>query len=83
MLEQLTTLQAGERRVGVKQCAKAVKEGRVLSAFIAQDADPKLLAPFLELCEKQGVQVVSVSTMEELGKACGIAVGSAVAVRLK
>ena len=80
MSEQLLT---GERRVGVKQCTKAVKEGRALLAFVAEDADARLTEPFVALCAEHGVEVVSFPGMRELGKGCGIAVGSAVAVRLK
>ena len=80
MLEQL---QSGDRRVGVKQSAKAVKEGRVAVAFVAEDADKSRTEPFVALCKASAVEVVLVPTMAELGKCCGIAVGSAVAVRLR
>ena len=80
MLDQLRT---GERRVGVKQCTKAVKEGRALRAFVAEDADTRLTEPFVALCQTRDVEIVSVSTMSKLGESCGIAVGSAVAVQLK
>ena len=79
----LERLQSGDRRVGVKQCTKAVKEGKVALAFVAQDADSRLTAPFLALCEAHGVEIVSVPAMRELGERCGISVGSAVAVQLK
>ena len=79
----LERLQSGDRKAGVKVCAKAVKEGRVALAFVAEDADEARVAPFLELCRAHDVETVTVPTMAELGKSCGIAVGSAVAVQLK
>ena len=79
----LERLQSGERRVGVKQCTKAVKEGRAAVAFVAEDADKTLTEPFLELCRAKDVEIVTVPEMAEIGTCCGIAVGSAVAVRLK
>jgi len=71
------------RRVGVKQCTKAVKEGRAALAFVAKNADARLTEPFLALCAAHGVEVVSVPAMRELGESSGISVGSAVAVELK
>lgn len=69
--------------VGIKQSKKAVSDGSAQSAFVARDADPDIIDPFSRLCEKKGVDVVYVDTMEELGRACGINVGAAVAVLLK
>ena len=79
----LERLQSGERRVGVKQCTKAVKEGRAIVAFVAEDADKIRVEPFVKLCKTSNVEVVFVPTMAEIGKCCAIAVGSAVAVRIK
>ena len=79
----LERLQSGERKAGVKQCARAVKEGRAAVAFIAEDADKNITEPFAALCRAHNVEIVSVPTMDEIGTCCGIAVGSAVAVRLK
>ncbi|MBQ2841075.1 MAG: ribosomal L7Ae/L30e/S12e/Gadd45 family protein [Oscillospiraceae bacterium] len=69
--------------VGIKQSKRAVSDGLASSAFVARDADPDIIDPFSQLCEKNGVRVVYVDTMEELGRACGINVGAAVAVLLK
>ncbi len=69
--------------VGIKQSKKAVYDGFAHSAFVARDADPDIIDPFSRLCEKNCVDVVYVDTMEELGRACGINVGAAVAVLLK
>ena len=79
----LEKLQSGERKVGVKECTKAVKSGRAAIAFVAEDADKNLIETFVGLCKEHQVETVLVPEMSEIGKSCGIAVGSAVAVRLK
>ena len=79
MLEQL---KQGPRVVGVKQTRRAIGEGRAARVYLAQDADPAITAPVEALCREQGVPVEQVAQMKELGSACGIAVGSAVAALL-
>ena len=65
--------------VGIKQLRKSLKDGQVVCAFVAMDADPRLTDPLAEECQLLGVKLVEVSSMEALGKACGIAVGAAAA----
>ena len=81
MLEELKS--QTNKVVGIKQSTKAVEMDEAEKAFVADEASPAVLEPFLKLCEKKGVQVVHTATMKELGKACGISVGAAVAVLLK
>ena len=69
--------------VGIKQSKKAVADGAAKCAYIARNADPQIVEPFAGLCEKNGIEIVYVDTMEELGHACGINVGAAVAVLAK
>ena len=76
MLDELNT---SRKVVGVKQLRKALKEGKVLRAYAAENADPCLTDPLAEQCESLGVELVFVPTMAELGKACGISVGAAAA----
>ena len=66
--------------VGIKQSRKAVVGGAAEIAYIARNADPMITEPFEALCEEHGVKVIYADTMEELGHACGINVGAAVAV---
>ena len=47
---------------------------------MARDADPHLLQRLVQEAVRTGVRVEQVDTMRELGEACGIAVGAAVAV---
>ncbi len=79
----LTELASLKPIVGIKQSKKAVSDGMAQSAYVALDADPDVTGPFCELCLEHGVRIVEVHTMEELGSACGINVGAAVAVLLK
>ena len=68
--------------VGLKQSLKAVKDGTAKKAFIAADAEERIVRPFRQACEEKGVEIAEVATMKELGHACGIDIGSAVAVIL-
>ena len=76
MLEQLNTQR---KVVGIKQLRKSLKDGTVSRAFAAENADPRLTDPLAEECERLGVELIWVATMEELGKACGISVGASAA----
>lgn len=78
----LTQLKQGAKVVGVKQTRRAIDDGRAARVFLAQDADPALTGPVEELCREKDIPVERVSQMKELGSACGIAVGSAVAALL-
>lgn len=79
----LTELKSDKKAVGIKQSRKAINEGKAQRAYIAQNADVMLCEPIEALCKDAGVEICHVQTMEELGKACGINVGAAIAVLLK
>ena len=68
--------------VGLKQSRKSVKEGRAAVAFVANDAEPRVKQPFEALCAEHGVPVRYAESCAELGQACEIEVGAAVAVIL-
>ena len=76
MLDELKT---PRKVVGIKQLRKSLKDGKILRAYLAQNADPRLTDPLAEACAALGVELVLVPTMAELGAACGIAVGAAAA----
>lgn len=78
----LSELKAGPKVAGVKQTQRAISDGKVRLVFLAEDADPRITEPVASLCKEKGVPVEHVSGMKELGSACGIAVGSAVAALL-
>ena len=80
MISRLTT---EAKVVGIKQSRKAVQEGKARCVFLASDADPGVTGSLEELCTRQNVPVERVPAMQDLGAACGISVGAAVAVLLK
>ena len=80
MLEQL---KSAEKVIGAKQVTRALKNASVSCVYLAHDAEPKVTEPIVRQCSQESVPVEMVDTMEQLGRACGIAVGSAVAAVLK
>ena len=75
----LTKLEQAAKVVGVKQTRRALNDGRAREIFLARDADPALTEPVAALAEEKGVSVCWTEHMRERGRACGIAVGAAVA----
>ena len=65
--------------VGTKQLKKAVRDSRVRSVFLAENADPAITEPIEALCSGGNIQIYWVSSMADLGRACGIEVGAAAA----
>jgi len=79
----LSELKTGSRVVGAKQAKRAISDGRAVQVFLASDADPRVTKPLETLCKEKNIPVETTCTMSELGAACSIAVGSAVAARTK
>lgn len=69
--------------VGAKQFKKALRDDRAVKAYLAQNADPAVTEPIAKMCREQKIPLVWVKTMKELGLACGIEVGAAVATAVK
>lgn len=67
----------GKKVIGIKQCKKTIKSGDGIILYIAKDADERLVNPLVELAREHDVEVKYVNTMKELGRMCGIEVGSA------
>lgn len=76
MLEDLRRCKAV---VGIKQLKKALASGVARRVFLAEDADPALTEPIAELCRQTHIECAWVSSMKDLGSACGIDVGAAAA----
>jgi large subunit ribosomal protein L7A len=72
-------LQESNVTIGTKQTTRMVELGKALEVFLARDADPRLTGKVAGLCKKTGIQVTYIDTMKQLGKACGIEVGAAMA----
>ena len=79
----LQELKSAKRIVGIKQLRKALREGTAVKVFVAENADLRLTDPVRSICGESGVPVVSVPTMAELGAACSIEVGAAVAAIIR
>ena len=75
----LTELSNKAKVVGAKQVRRALEAGKALTVFLADDADPRVTGPIAEICAEKSVKVETAPSMKELGKACGISVGAAVA----
>jgi len=67
---------------GAKQLRKAVTSGKANQAFLASEADPAITEPIVALCQLHNVDVAWVKSMTDLGHACGIEVGAAMAAVL-
>lgn len=76
MLNELTN---AAKVVGVKQARRALTSGQAKRLYLAKDADPQLTRSLEHQAREHGVEVVWAGTMKALGRACGIAVGAAVA----
>ena len=72
-------LQTANRVVGLKQTLRAIESGETDTVFIARDADDRVRVPIEALCKQKQLTISFVDTTEDLGKACGIDVGAAVA----
>ena len=79
----LNQLKEGPAHVGLKQSKRALQEGKVAKAFVAEDADPHVTRAFVAEWAAAGVDVDYVDSMLRLGHAAGIDRGAAVAVVLK
>jgi large subunit ribosomal protein L7A len=74
---------APARAVGANQTARAIARGRAVEAFVAADADPKVVEPVVRAATERGIDLTEVESMRALGRACGIAVGAAAAAVLR
>ncbi len=79
----LEDLRHSNRSVGLKQSIKAIESGDVKLAFIAKDADKKIVETIENACVQRSITVSYADNMKQLGRACGIEVGAAVACVLK
>ena len=69
--------------VGLKQSTDAIKNGKAVKAYVANDADDHIRLPFVALCSEHKVPVEFCETKAKLGKDFGINVSAACAVILK
>ncbi len=79
----LENLQHEKKIIGIKQTAKALKQDKVKTLYIAEDAEAHLIQQLMELAKEKGVEVIKIDSMRKLGKACEIEVGAAAAAALR
>lgn len=68
---------ASNKIIGTKQTVKALKSGQVVEVIVALDSDDKIKNRVIDVAKEMNVPIVTVDSMKELGKACGIDVGAA------
>lgn len=73
----LEEIKKSPKVIGIKQVKKAINKGIAQKVFIAEDAEPHIIEPIKELCRQNQVEIQMVETMDLMGNACGIEVGSA------
>ncbi len=71
------------RVVGTKQVLRALDEGKIARAYVAQDADLLLTKRVVDRCYDMDIPCTQVESMDKLGRACGIDVKAAAAGLLK
>ncbi len=76
-------MRADKLSVGTKQTIRSIEEGKVSEVYVAIDADAKITTKVVQLCKKYHIPFEYVDSMKQLGKACGIEVGAAMAAALK
>ncbi|NLV77066.1 MAG: 50S ribosomal protein L7ae-like protein [Tissierellia bacterium] len=79
----LYRLNTDNRVVGTKQVKRALANGDAEVVYVAEDADKRIIDDIVTICKEQQVELVYVSSMKELGKACNIDVSAASAAILK
>ena len=64
----LETLDHTNTVVGAKQARRALSSGRAEALFVADDADPRVTQPLMELAREKGVTVNHIPLMKTLGR---------------
>ncbi len=73
----MLSLQHARKAIGSRQVRKSIIKGSAYKVYIAEDAEKHITRGLMDLCRERGIEVQLVQSMEQLGKACGISVGSA------
>lgn len=76
--EKLTQVQS-RIIIGTKQSLKAMKNDQISEVFIATDADYRVTEQVVKLAKELNIPCRHVDSMEKLGSACGIEVGTSTA----
>lgn len=76
-------LRSTNKLVGAKQTLKALESNDVETIYVAKNANACVIDPVISLSQSKNVPIVYFDTMVELGQACKIDVGAAVASIIK
>lgn len=79
----LDELKRHSKTIGLKQSLRAVEVDGVQAVYIAEDAEERVVAQIMDMCKAKKIQIHKADSMKELGRACGIDVGTAVAAIIK
>jgi len=74
MLEKLKN---GSKVVGTRRLIRAIQAGEISEAYIANDADLFIVRQVKQACTENGVRMIEVNSMKELGQACSVEVKTA------
>jgi len=74
---------AGKVVAGMRQTVKAIENNIAQEVYVARDAEEKVTSPVIQACLEKEIALFYVESMTELGKACSIKVGAAMAAILK
>ena len=80
MLEKLKN---AAKVVGTRRVLRCLQAGEAAEVYLARDADLFIVRQVRAACESAHVRLIETDSMKELGRACGIQVGSACAAILK
>jgi large subunit ribosomal protein L7A len=69
--------------IGLKQTLKAINGDRAVKVYLASDSDDYIKKSVIDACSQKNLEIVYVSTMKELGAACGIDIGASTAAVTK
>lgn len=78
----LHKLEGNPKVVGTKQTLKALRTGTAKAVYVAEDADERVVRQVIELAKDQGLPIIKVETMIQLGKECNIEVKTAIAATI-
>ena len=73
----LDELKNAAKVIGTKQVIKQLTNGEVRKIYIAGDAEPHVIEPIKDLCRQKDIEIEIFESMQILGRAVGIEVGSA------
>lgn len=72
-------LSARKKTIGAKQTAKAVEKSLAKEVYWAADAETRVVDPILRICSSKNIPIIKIDSMKDLGRACNIEVGCAIA----